>query len=88
MQWILFQAIVYMEAMVGVLKDYKSFPAAIREVYQTARSAAGEKALLYDNIYYDMALATFKHLLTSDEYKEYERPFKNPGEDLFLLIHI
>ncbi len=83
----LFQAIVYMEAMVGVLKDYNSFPAVAREIYQTARSAAGEKALLYDNIYFNMAVGTFKHLLTSKEYKEYESPFKNPGEDIFFHLH-
>ncbi len=75
------QAIVHMESMVGVLRDYDSFPPEFRPMYEAMRSASGERVFLRGDALPRLAQATFGDKLSAEQLREYTRAYENPGDD-------
>jgi haloalkane dehalogenase len=74
------RAIVYMEAIVGVMR-WDEWPPAARAVFQALRSPDGERLVLDENMFVDKILpGSVMRALSKDEHDEYRRPFRDAGE--------
>lgn len=72
--------IAYMEAIVTPL-TWEDWPAASRRVFQSFRSAAGEKMVLEQNLFVERVLpGSIRRTLADDEMAAYRAPFAEPGE--------
>lgn len=76
------KAIAYMEAVVGPVPKWDSWPENARNIFQALRSDAGEDMILEKNLFVERILpASIIRELSDEEMAEYRRPFANPGED-------
>ncbi len=67
--------------MVGVLRNYDSFPPEMRQMYNTLRSKAGEAASLQGNMFLQLARHYFSDKMSEAELQQYAGAFEKPGED-------
>ncbi len=75
------KAIAYMEAVVGPVPTWDSWPENARNIFQALRSEAGESLILEKNIFIERILpASIIRDLTDEEMTEYRRPFLEAGE--------
>jgi haloalkane dehalogenase len=74
------RAIVYMEAIVGT-RRWDEYEPARRAVFQSLRSAEGERLVLEENAFIEQLLPSgVLRKLTPEELDEYRRPYRTPGE--------
>ena len=74
------RGIAYMEAITGV-RAWEAMPPQARELFQALRSPAGEQMILEQNAFIERLLPlSMLRTLTAEEYDEYRRPFREPGE--------
>ncbi len=75
------KGICYMEAIVGPMPGWETFPEAPRGVFQGFRSSAGEEMVLDKNVFVEQVLpGSILRDLTEAEMTEYRKPFLQPGE--------
>jgi haloalkane dehalogenase len=72
------RGIAYYEAMVRPPDTPRPVPAG--GPFVVYRSAAGEKAVLEDNMFVENMLRGLRYYLSDEEMAEYRRPFLQPGE--------
>ena len=72
---------MHMESMVGILRNYDSFPPEMRQMYNTLRSEAGEEVCLQGDMLQQIVQSTFGDRMTEEEMKEFTCAFEKPGKD-------
>jgi haloalkane dehalogenase len=73
--------IAYMEAIVGPISGWDSWPEAARNIFQGFRSEAGEQMILERNLFVEGVLpASVQRTLSEAEMDAYRRPYLEPGE--------
>lgn len=76
------KGIAFMEAVIGPIPSWDSFPERARELFQAIRSPAGEEIILENNTFVEAVLPnSILRDLSDEEMAEYRRPFINAGED-------
>lgn len=74
------RAIVYMEAIVGVMR-WSEWAPAPRALFQALRSPDGDRMVLEDNVFVEKVLpGSVIRTLSDEEHDEYRRPFRERGE--------
>jgi haloalkane dehalogenase len=75
------RGIAFMEAIVTP-RTWSEFPSDFTEVFQSIRSAEGERMVLEQNLFVDVLLpAGIQRRLSDEEMDHYRAPFVSPGED-------
>jgi len=76
------RGIVYMEAIVRPYADWSAWPEAVRSIFQSLCSPAGEQMVLERNMFVERLLpGSVLRTLSEEELDEYRRPFVRAGED-------
>jgi haloalkane dehalogenase len=75
------RGIAFMEAIVTP-RTWSEFPSDFTELFQSIRSAEGERMVLEQNLFVDVLLpAGIQRRLSDEEMDHYRAPFVSPGED-------